>query len=143
VAAALVTAGVCRRRQEAFRRFLGKHAPAYVPRVRPSTEEAIAIVKQARACPVLAHPGLVPGRPGIIEEIAVLGVEGVEAYHPKHDTGQVPSYVRRAQALGMLVTGGSDSHGPQGTYPVPIGAGGAPDSCAEGLREWLRHRQSS
>jgi len=142
VAAALVTAGVCRYPQEAFRRYLGKNAPAYVPRVRPSTEEAIAIVRQARGCPVLAHPGLVPGKPRIIEDMAAGGVEGVEAYHPKHQRGMVRSILRRAQALGLPVTGGSDSHGPGGTYPVAIGAGGAPDSCFEALLEWRKRRDS-
>lgn len=142
VAAALVRAGVCRHPQEAFRRFLAKNAPAYVPRVRPTAVEAIGIVREAGGCPVLAHPGLVPGRRRVIEEMAAHGVEGVEAFHPKHAPEQVAAFVRRTLALGLLVTGGSDSHGPGGTDPVPIGAGGTPDSCLEALEEWRRRRTS-
>ncbi|MBM3473305.1 MAG: PHP domain-containing protein [Armatimonadetes bacterium] len=140
VATALVRAGVCRNLQEAFRRYLGKDAPGYVPRVRPTTAEAIRTVKEAGGCPVLAHPGLVPRRPQIIEQMADRGVEGVEAYHPKHDDRQVKTYIRRAAARGLLVTGGSDSHGPGGSDPVAIGAGGALDSCLEALVEWRRNR---
>jgi predicted metal-dependent phosphoesterase TrpH len=138
----LVAAGVCKRPQEAFKRYLGKNAPAYVPRVRPSTAEAIRTVREAGGCAVLAHPGLVPGKPRIVEQMAEYGVEGVEAYHPKHDATQVALFIRRAQALGLLITGGSDSHGPGGTYPLSIGAGGTPDSCLEGLLEWRRQRSS-
>ncbi len=140
VAAALVRAGVCNHPQEAFRRYLGKTAAAYVPRVRPTTVDAIGIVREAGGCPVLAHPGLVPHRPQIVEHVAAYGVEGVEAYHPKHSARQVANFVRRAKAAGLLVTGGSDSHGPGGTEPVCIGAGGAPDSCLEALEEWRRRR---
>jgi predicted metal-dependent phosphoesterase TrpH len=138
VAAALVRAGVSRHPHEAFKRYLGKQAPAYVPRVRPTTVEAIDIVREADGCAVLAHPGLVPRRPGLIEQMAALGVHGVEAFHPKHSATQVGLFVERAAAVGLLVTGGSDSHGPGGTEPVSIGAGSAPDSCLEALEAWRR-----
>ena len=141
VAAALVRAGVCGRRQEAFRRYLGRTAPAYVPRVRPTTVDAIGIVREGGGCAVLAHPGLVPGRPRLIEQMAAYGVEGVEAYYPKHSAEQVALFLQRADAAGLLITGGSDSHGPGGTEPVCIGAGSAPDSCLEALEEWRRRRR--
>ena len=38
--------------------------------------------------------------------------------------------------LGIVVTGGSDSHGPGGTTPVEVGQVGVPDECAEALRQW-------
>jgi predicted metal-dependent phosphoesterase TrpH len=141
VAMALVKAGVCRNLQEAFRRFLGKGAPGYVPRVRPTTVEAIQTVKEAGGCPVLAHPGLVPRHPQIVEQMADYGVEGVEAYHPKQDARQTKGFIRRAEARGLLVTGGSDSHGPGGSEPVEIGAGNAPDSCLEALAVWRRNQR--
>ncbi|MBM3500690.1 MAG: PHP domain-containing protein [Armatimonadetes bacterium] len=138
VAAALVRAGVTGHRQEAFKRYLGKTAPAYVPRVRPTTLEAIDIVREAGGCPVVAHPGLVPRRPRLIEQMADYGVEGVEVYHPKHSPRQIALLLERVQAAGLLVTGGSDSHGPGGTEPVSIGAGSAPEACLEGLDQWRR-----
>jgi predicted metal-dependent phosphoesterase TrpH len=140
IAAALVQAGVCTTLRQAFRKYIGKRCPAYVPRVKPSVQEAIAIIQRRGGCPVLAHPGLVAGRPRIVYEAAELGVEGVEAYHPKHPPGRVAAIVEQAAELGLLVTGGSDSHGPGGADPVPIGAGDIPDSCMEGLRQWYTQR---
>ncbi len=140
VAEALVRAGCCRTGRQAFARYIGKGRPGYVPRARPSVEEAIAIVQRAGGCPVLAHPGLVTGRPRIVDEAARLGVEGVEAYHPKHSPARVEAILAQAEGLGLVVTGGSDSHGPGGTEPVPIGAGDVPDRCMEALQEWRRQR---
>ncbi len=140
VAAALVRAGVCTSPRQAFDRYLGKSGPAYVPRVRPSVPEAIEVIGRAGGCPVLAHPALVYGQPRIVQDIARLGAQGVEVYHPKHTPGQVETLLRVTESLGLLVTGGSDSHGEGGTDPVPIGAANVPDSCAEGLREWRRRR---
>ncbi len=140
IALALVRAGVCGTLRQAFANYIGKRCPAYVPRVKPSVEEAIRIIQRRGGCPVLAHPGLVAGRPRIIHEAAELGVEGVEAYHPKHDPRRVASVLRQATELGLLVTGGSDSHGPDGAEPVPIGAGDIPDSCMEGLEQWYTQR---
>jgi predicted metal-dependent phosphoesterase TrpH len=140
VAAALVRAGACETPREAFDRFIGKRGPAYVPRIRPSVAEAVQIVARAGGCPVLAHPGLVFGHPRIVHEMARLGARGVEAYHPKHTPGAVETLVRVARSLGLLVTGGSDSHGEGGSDPVPIGAANAPDSCAVELKEWRRQR---
>lgn len=140
VAAALVEAGVCQTPQQAFNRYIGKGRSAYVPRERPSVTQALDIVRRTGACPVLAHPGLVAGHPNIIEQMARSGIEGVEAYHPKHSPARIGSILKEAEALGLLVTGGSDSHGPRGTDPVPIGAGDVPDSCVEALQEWRKRR---
>jgi predicted metal-dependent phosphoesterase TrpH len=63
VAQALVRAGHCRTPQQAFARYIGRGRPGYVPRVKPSVEEAIGIIRRAGGCPVLGHPGLVAGRP--------------------------------------------------------------------------------
>lgn len=140
VAAALVRAGVCRTPREAFAKYIGKKRPAYVPRAKPPVEEAIDIIRRASGCPVLAHPGLAAGRPRIVNEAAELGVEGVEAYHPKHSLARTEAILAEAENLGLLVTGGSDSHGPGGTEPIPIGAGDVPDSCMEALDQWRRQR---
>jgi len=140
VARALLEAGYCTHPQQAFEKYIGKGSKAYVPRVRPTTEEAVRIVKETGGCAVLAHPGLVRKRPRVVFELRDLGVEGVEVYHPKHGKGQVKTFLDQARRAGLLVTGGSDSHGPGGSYPVPIGAGDVPDSCAEALYQWRRQR---
>ena len=140
VAAALVRAGVCGSPRDAFDRYIGKNGPAYVPRVRPSVAEAIQVIVRAGGCPVLAHPALVYGQPRIVQDIARLGVQGVEVYHPKHTPGHIQTLLRVTRSLGLLATGGSDSHGAGGSDPVPIGAADVPDDCAVGLAQWRRQR---
>ncbi len=142
VAQTLVEAGECATGHEAFARYLGRHAPAYIPRVRPSTLEAIEMISESGGCPVLAHPGLVRGQPRAVFDMKDLGIQGVEAYHPKHGRGQIKTFLSQTRRCGLLVTGGSDSHGPGGTRPVPIGAGDVPDSCAEELISWRKRHQS-
>ena len=67
VAEALLRAGHVDSFNEAFQRFLGTHAPAYVGKTAVSLEEATRVVREAGGVTVLAHPGtlnrdhLIPG----------------------------------------------------------------------------------
>lgn len=135
VAAALVAQGVVSRPQQAFDRYLRRGGPAYVERYRMSAREGVELVRAAGGLPILAHPGLL-GRDGIIPDLAHLGLDGLEAYHVDHTPAQTAAYLRLARRLGMVVTGGSDSHGPTGPKPVAVGQVAVPDSCAEAVRVW-------
>jgi 3',5'-nucleoside bisphosphate phosphatase len=135
VAQALMQAGYVSGMQEAFDRFLGRDRPAFVTRYKLSPHEAVEAIIGAGGCPVLAHPGLgVSDR--VIDGLIETGLEGIEAYHTHHS----PSDTRRAIAIaeehGLLITGGTDSHGPKGSYPVAIGDVDVPDLCAESLVAW-------
>ena len=44
--------------------------------------------------------------------MADTGLDGVEAWHPEHPPNQAEAFVLWADALGLLVTAGSDFHGP-------------------------------
>lgn len=135
VAQALVTKGYVSGPQEAFDRFLGRGKPAHVPRYKLSPFEAVAAVKAARGCAVLAHPGLGVSD-STIHALIDAGVEGLEAYHHHHSAANTARVLAIAQEHGLLVTGGTDSHGPGGSYPVEVGGIEVPDSCAEGLIAW-------
>lgn len=135
VAAALVARGLATRPQQAFDRYLRRGGPAYVERYRISAREAMALIRTAGGLPTLAHPGIV-GRDALIPDLAQLGLEGLEAYHVDHTPAQTAAYLRLAERLGLVVTGGSDSHGPDGPKPVAIGEFVAPDECAEAVRAW-------
>jgi len=137
VAAALVHKGVCRAPQEAFDRFIKRGRPAYVPRYNLTPQEAISAIEEAGGCAVLAHPGLgVPD--ALVYKLAEAGLQGIEVYHTHHTPSQTRRAQRLAKELGLLVTGGTDSHGPGGSTPVEIGSVDVPDSCAEGLIRWAR-----
>lgn len=135
VAAALVRLGVVLDATEAFARYLRRGRPAYVDRFRIAPGEAVQLIRQAGGLPVVAHPGLMH-RDSLITPLVKTGLGGVEAYHVKHTPADTTRYRALAQRLGLLVTGGSDSHGPGGPDPVPLGAAGVPDECAEALFAW-------
>ena len=134
LAAALVSAGVVREPQEAFQRYLRRGRPAFVDRWKLPTCDAIALIRGAGGIAVFAHPGLCD-YDGEIKRFVECGLEGLEAYHVDQSPAQTERYIRLARALGLVVTGGTDSHGPAGPTPVEIGQVAVPDSCAEELRD--------
>ena len=79
------------------------------------------VIETAHACggiAVLAHPGRSKGIyaiPAVEEELramAMHGLDGIEVYYPIHSAEQRRRYLEIAHALGLLVSGGSDSHHP-------------------------------
>lgn len=117
IAQVLVESGYAGSIREAFDRFLGYGRPGYTPRPKLTPSEAIAAVRAAGGVPVLAHPGLI-GDDNWVAAAIDSGVMGLEAYHTDHSTAQAQKYAQWARQRGLLVTGGSDSHGNQGSRPV-------------------------
>lgn len=123
VAEALVRAGHVRDVDDAFRRFVGYRAPAYVPRVPYAPAQAIELVTAAGGVPALAHPGSLR-RDDLIPGLVDRGLRAIEVWHPNHDASAVRRYRELAQRFGLIETGGSDYHGPDrgsemGEQPVP------------------------
>ena len=135
VAQALLEKGYVKDMQNAFDRFLGRDKPAFVPRYKLSPYEAVEAIHEARGCPVLAHPGLGVSD-YVIDGLIEAGIEGLEAYHTHHSPSNTRRAIRIAEQHGLLITGGTDSHGPKGSYPVEVGSLDIPDACAEGLVAW-------
>lgn len=81
--------------------------------------EAVAAGHAAGGVAVLAHPGraefgFTRAEPADVEEmVAAVGLDGVEVYHWSHGPAEVQMYGRLAAERGLLVSCGSDSHGPQ------------------------------
>lgn len=111
VAAALIRRGYAKTVDDAFRRFLGLRADAYVPRPAFHPAEAITMIAEAGGVSVLAHPGpYVPD--GLVRELVSKGLDGVEVWHPQHGAALVRRYRALAAELGIIESGGSDYHGP-------------------------------
>jgi predicted metal-dependent phosphoesterase TrpH len=113
--------------QEAFDRYLGKGAPAYVNKFRFDPKEAMGLIREARGVPVLAHPFTLhipsPDRlSALLAELVQLGLMGIEISYPEHTKGQISLYKGLAKKHGLLVTGGSDYHGIEADK-VEIGVG--------------------
>ncbi|HEY9621050.1 MAG TPA: PHP domain-containing protein [Crinalium sp.] len=119
VAAALLAAGYVQSTQEAFDRFLGDCKPAYVNYGSFSAVEGIALLRSCGAVPVWAHPYLYRGRnvEDVIEELVDAGLMGVEAYHPSHTPSQRERLIELAARYDLLISGGSDYHGPPSSPP--------------------------
>ncbi|MDH7578456.1 MAG: PHP domain-containing protein [Bacillota bacterium] len=119
IAQALVEAGYACSVTEAFQRYLGYGRPAYVTRHKLNPFEAIKLILKARGVPVLAHPGLMD-RDELIPEFVKAGLLGIEVYYPLHTPEMIEKYARICQKNDVIMTGGSDYHGPGMDYP-PLG----------------------
>lgn len=116
IARALQEKGYISEIAEAFTKdYIGLDGRAYIKRFKMSPVEAIDILKQANAVPVLAHPGfLSQGRSLLENEIKPLienGLLGIEVFYSKHDREQEDYYKHLAEEHDLLITGGSDWHG--------------------------------
>lgn len=116
VAAALVEAGHARSRDDAFARFLGDDAPAFVPHRGIGPREAVRLVRDSGGAPVLAHPGTL--RLGTrhlehtVQSLRDAGLVGIEVHRPEHTPEQYAAYAGIARRLRLVPCGGSDFHGP-------------------------------
>ena len=130
---ALVAAGLASDLPDAFARFIGKDKPYYIAGERPSPSDAVAVLLDAGAVPVMAHPA-VSGAERLIEQLASEGLAGIEVYHGDHEPEQRERLAATAKRLGLLATGGSDFHGP-GVHSGEMGSSDVPPGVLEALLE--------
>jgi 3',5'-nucleoside bisphosphate phosphatase len=91
-------------------------APAYLPRLTPTVEEAIDAIHAADGVAVWAHPFWdLDSDDEVLAELDrfhALGLDGVEAFYTSHTAAQTHLLCDRAAELGLLTTGSADFHGP-------------------------------
>jgi len=136
IARALVEARRVGTSQEAFERYLGRAAPAYVPRPKLTPEEAVEQILAARGVPVLAHPGW-PSSGPVIERVPQLvehGLAGIEVYYPDHTPAMMEAYLAIARRYALVVTGGTDYHGGGMATRIPLGSVPVPPETVTALR---------
>jgi len=113
VARAMVRQGFVSDTKEAFRKYIGRGRPAYVPRSHISPGQSCRVIRQARGIPVLAHPSLLHGDK-LIKALVSEGIMGIEAFYSKATPEVSGHYCRVAKKYGLIVTGGSDCHQNEG-----------------------------
>lgn len=113
VARALVEGGWAADVREAFERWLGNGRPAFVPKIRLTSADAIALVHEAGGLAVLAHPG-VEGTRARVERFAAAGLDGLEVRHPGHSPDDAARVATIAEQFRLVPSGGSDWHGTPG-----------------------------
>ena len=126
VARAMIAAGHVADVNEAFVRWLGAGARAFMPRPGASVAEVIEIVHDAGGLVSLAHPGRTR-LDGRIPAMRDAGLDALEVYHTDHDEAARTRYRDLAAQLDLLISGGSDYHGDParefepGAASLPIG----------------------
>ncbi len=133
LAAVVVRRGFASNESEVFEKYLGNDGPAYVKKEEIPPEEAIALVRELGGVAVFAHPGA-SRLDETLGRLKAAGLEALEVWHPKHGRAQADHYARLAKKRGLLVSGGSDFHGP-GRSETPIGTPEVEYSVLEALRE--------
>lgn len=125
IATFLVTRGICKTRQQAFDKYLGKGRPFYEDRTGVDLDEAIRAIKTSGGIPVLAHPLSLYISYGKIEPVLAdlrkRGIAGLEAFHSGARKTDALRLEEIARKLDFFVTGGSDFHGEQGRKDRKLG----------------------
>ena len=112
LARVLVDRGHASSIKDAFDRFLGDRCALWVDRRRLAVPEALEIIRGAGGTASVAHPGANAISRQELRVLAEAGLDAVEAHHPEHPPNQAEAYGKWAADLGMLITAGSDYHGP-------------------------------
>ncbi len=136
VADALVRAGHCADRTEAFDKFVGEGGPAFIPRRGATPEDVIELIMGSGGIASLAHPALL-GRDEIIPMLIAAGLPAIEVFHSDHDEFDRQRYRRAAEKSNLLCTGGSDYHGEETGRPVTLGSVTLPTADFERFRDRL------
>jgi predicted metal-dependent phosphoesterase TrpH len=112
IATALIDRGYVPDMHTAFKDYL---IPCNVPKYYMPADEAMILIDQARGLSAVAHPRFItPDRTRlrqVIQELRAIGLDGIEAYHSDHGAEDRLYFIRLANQLGMMITGGSDYHG--------------------------------
>lgn len=132
VARALIAARSVDTIEEAFAELIGRNGPFYVRKALFLPLAALDAIHGAGGVAVLAHPG-VSGEGPLVDLVAE-GLDGVEAFHADHSRPQRDHFVSVARRFGLVVTGGSDFHGP-GLRSAALGSGSCPPEAVEALRK--------
>ena len=133
VARALMEIGAVKDVSEAFDRFLKAGRPGYIPRDPFSPEDAVKLLVQNNAIPVLAHPYSTRDIEGTVKRLVPAGLKGLETYYAEYSPEQHRQIRSIADAWELLPTGGSDYHGVGFREGRVLGSAPVPDEVAERL----------
>jgi predicted metal-dependent phosphoesterase TrpH len=135
-AKAMIDEGFVGSVQEAFHKYLAQDKPAYAPKFALKAQEAIDIILNSGGVPVMAHPYYTHySDKNMMLSLVKGGLMGLEAWHSKHPEHAVRKFLNMAEELDIIVTGGSDCHGPYKNEPPIIGRVKVPYSVVENLEK--------
>lgn len=111
----LLEEGYVKSMSEAFDRYVGDHAPCFIPREKVSPAQAVSLIRAVGGIPVLAHPTLyhmslerLKGLVASLKEAGLLAIEGIYSTYSVSETREMQAI---AKEFGLAISGGSDFHG--------------------------------
>ena len=113
LARALVKKGYATSVPDAFARLIGDECVAFVPTNVVTPTEAVQVALAAGGVPVWAHPPTTV-MDELLPPLVEAGLRGLEVYRPRNTGALVGRLKKRAEEHDLLLTGGSDWHGPHG-----------------------------
>lgn len=122
----MVEEGYVKTRSIAFDKYLGDHAPCFIPKTQVSPKDAIRLILDYGGIPVLAHPLLYSlsrkQTSALLDELTEAGLAGIEAYYSMNRGSDTSYVLSLAQKYSLLPTGGSDFHG-ENKPDIALGTG--------------------
>lgn len=107
--------GYVKSMSEAFERYIGDHAPCFLPREKVTPMQAVSLILRAGGVPVLAHPVLYHLSDAkldrLVADLKAAGLVGIEAIYSTYNSAEERQMRHLAQKYDLLVSGGSDFHG--------------------------------
>lgn len=126
-ALALLNAGYITKREEAFSKYMNANPMNSIKRKVLTPKKAIEIIKDAGGVVVLAHPITLKLEDEQLEqkirELKSYGLDGIECYNKLHTREDIIKMKKIAIKYNLLITAGSDFHGPMTNPNVELGKG--------------------
>lgn len=119
--------GYIQTKAEMFDKYFNQEPLCKIKKSTLSPEEIIRLIKKANGIAILAHPqSLKLTDDEFVEKIAELksyGLDGLECYHSSHTPEQMKRFKEIAKKFNLIITKGSDYHGPVTKPEVQLGTG--------------------
>lgn len=137
--------GFVKSMSEAFDRYIGDHAPCFLPREKVTPMQAVELILRAGGVPILAHPVLYhlsdERLDKLVAQLKGVGLAGIEAIYSTYTSSEERQMRALADKYDLLISGGSDFHGT--TKPsLDLGCGYGklciPYDILENIKEYRR-----
>lgn len=114
--------------QEAFQKYLvDVYNKTKTTSNRLLYKECIELINKANGIPVLAHPKSLELNEEeldeLLQDMIKCGLKGIEVYHSSHTKEERELFLKFANKYNLLISGGSDYHGPITKPHISIGTG--------------------
>lgn len=133
LAQAMLEKGYIASFKEAFTKYISRGRPAYVERDKMTPSEAVRLILRSNGLPVLAHPLFISDPEKLVKELKAAGLVGIETYYDSYTADQIEILVSLAHKYNLIVSGGSDYHGLDGSGETMLGGADVPMAAAEKL----------